>query len=179
MNARVGEVQVLQGSKDIIWLFLPGNIHPPSHGPLQLCSTPVQVGTISLECLRECHFGFIFLQQMQIAWDEGLSKESQQALCCSCISKTTWFRKGIDLFVALLEVHGCEDIVGNVLATQPGQSGRILSYSHALFHCTRTPSLGLIVLHFQELLDDKVGFIRQVNEVSVSLPHFLRQELAM
>ena len=49
INAGVGdEVQVLQCSKAvIIWLFLPGNIHLPSHLPLQLCSTPGHVGSIS------------------------------------------------------------------------------------------------------------------------------------
>lgn len=52
INAGVAdEVQVLQRSKDMIWLLLPGNIHPLSWLPLQLCSIPVQVENISLECL--------------------------------------------------------------------------------------------------------------------------------
>lgn len=180
-DAGVGNEVQVYGSKDIIWPLLPRNIHPFSHPPLQLCSTPVQVGTISLECLIQWHLRLIIPQQMQMVWDEVVSNESQQAFQqLPPHLRNDMVQKGNEqgLSVVLLEACGYEDIMGNLLATHHGESVRRFD-SHALLHCTWAQSLGPTAPHLQEPLDDKVGFISQVNGVSISLLHVLRQGLSI
>lgn len=123
-DAGVGNEVQVYGSKDIIWPLLPRNIHPFSHPPLQLCSTPVQVGTISLECLIQWHLRLIIPQQMQMVWDEVVSNESQQAFQqLPPHLRNDMVQKGNEqgLSVVLLEACGYEDIMGNLLATHHGE----------------------------------------------------------